>query len=297
MRKQLRSAQGALLITVAVAACGALIAWASSGNTQQTPYECETPNYNPRIVSYDPLIIHLENFITPLERGHLLDLAYGTPFCSEEAFLSKRPLLKHTFSSPHLRRSTVEFQNGSVQDTHLRTSSTAKLNDTDDDSIVQCLVSRIAEFQGHVPTSQVQTLQVTTYKPGQYYGAHLDSLGNTSKLQSDRWGRTTTGFGILDATCEKCGTQFPSIKTDWNVARGDQWCRILDCEEKSLTVKPLPGSLLFWWNLEADGAPDLRTIHRGMPVTAGTKSGVNIWTRISPSESFVRALKFSSAGP
>jgi prolyl 4-hydroxylase len=178
--------------------------------------------------------------------------------------------------------------NGSVQHTTIRTSSTARLNDTDSDPIVQCLVGRLAEFQGHVPTSRVEQLQVTTYKPGQHYGEHLDSLGSTSKLVADRWRRTTTSFGILDATCEKCGTQFPMIKTNWALAEANSWCNILDCEEELLTIKPIPGSILFWRNLNGDGGPDIRTIHTGMPVTAGTKAGVNIWTKMDPSESIVQ---------
>jgi prolyl 4-hydroxylase len=164
------------------------------------------------------------------------------------------------------------------------------LNNTDDDPIVQCLIGRLAEFQGHIPSSHVERLQVTTYEPGQHYGEHLDSLGSTSKLVPDRWRRTTTSFGILGATCEKCGTQFPRIRTDWILAKGDQWCNILDCEEEYLTVKPIPGSLLFWRNLEHNGSPDLRTIHSGMPVTAGTKAGVNIWTKMDPSESILRPV-------
>lgn len=33
---------------------------------------CENPKYTARILSYDPLMIHFEDFITPAERRHLL---------------------------------------------------------------------------------------------------------------------------------------------------------------------------------------------------------------------------------
>jgi hypothetical protein len=36
---------------------------------------CEPAQYNTRIVSYSPLIVHLENFISPIERKHLAGLA------------------------------------------------------------------------------------------------------------------------------------------------------------------------------------------------------------------------------
>jgi hypothetical protein len=36
------------------------------------PFTCESSQYTSRIVSYDPPIVHLENFITDNEREHLL---------------------------------------------------------------------------------------------------------------------------------------------------------------------------------------------------------------------------------
>ena len=37
--------------------------------------QCEQPMYTTRLLSYDPLIIHIENFITLKERRHLLEVA------------------------------------------------------------------------------------------------------------------------------------------------------------------------------------------------------------------------------
>jgi hypothetical protein len=36
---------------------------------------CEANKYNTRVILYDPLIIHLENFLTVRERDHLQNLA------------------------------------------------------------------------------------------------------------------------------------------------------------------------------------------------------------------------------
>lgn len=36
---------------------------------------CEQPTYTARILSHDPLMIHIENFITPFERQHLIETA------------------------------------------------------------------------------------------------------------------------------------------------------------------------------------------------------------------------------
>jgi hypothetical protein len=47
-----------------------------SGTADKTQQEvfCETPAYKVRILSYYPLIIHLQDFITPRERVRLLQL-------------------------------------------------------------------------------------------------------------------------------------------------------------------------------------------------------------------------------
>lgn len=37
---------------------------------------CENPAYEVRILSFDPLMIHLENFITPWERKTIIDYRY-----------------------------------------------------------------------------------------------------------------------------------------------------------------------------------------------------------------------------
>jgi hypothetical protein len=39
------------------------------------PLQCPRPSYTARVISFDPLMIHLENFITAEERKHLIDVA------------------------------------------------------------------------------------------------------------------------------------------------------------------------------------------------------------------------------
>lgn len=70
-------------IRVLATALGALAALSSAepNNKQQTPlvgdtYVCEHPPYKPLIVSKSPLVIYLQDFITPSERAHLLHLGF-----------------------------------------------------------------------------------------------------------------------------------------------------------------------------------------------------------------------------
>lgn len=38
-------------------------------------FRCEQPAYKVRMLSHDPLMMHVEDFITPFERQYLLDVA------------------------------------------------------------------------------------------------------------------------------------------------------------------------------------------------------------------------------
>ncbi|THV45573.1 hypothetical protein BGAL_0473g00020 [Botrytis galanthina] len=89
-----------------------------------------------RTLSYDPLIQHIENFITPQEAHHLVQIAQSK-----------------------FRPSRAIETDGRVVATHERTSSTAYL--PSDDPIVQCIRARASEYQGYVDLEMMESLQVT----------------------------------------------------------------------------------------------------------------------------------------
>lgn len=41
-------------------------------------HRCKNPAYQARVITYDPLIIHIQDFISPYERAHLLRISYAT---------------------------------------------------------------------------------------------------------------------------------------------------------------------------------------------------------------------------
>jgi prolyl 4-hydroxylase len=49
-----------------------------------------------------------------------------------------------------------------------------------------------------------------------------------------------------------------------------------------IAVSPRKGMLLAWNNMGADGAPNMDSIHAGLPVTAGVKHIVTKWFRERP---------------
>ncbi len=42
---------------------------------------------------------------------------------------------------------------------------------------------------------------------------------------------------------------------------------------------PILGSGIFWINLKEDDSGDSRTLHAGMPVGSGSKTGMDIWAK------------------
>jgi len=95
----------------------------------------------------------------------------------------------------------------------------------------------------------------------------------------------------LGDECEGGGTRFPRLSLE-NGGRGD-WCRFVECGEgkggeeedkgedgegKGVTFKPIKGNAVFWENIRSDGTGYEESWHAGLPVTKGTKIGLNIWS-------------------
>jgi prolyl 4-hydroxylase len=119
----------------------------------------------------------------------------------------------------------------------------------------------------------MENLQVVRYHQSQEYQAHYDWENKSNN-------RETSFFGILEADCDHCGTQFPLMAADWSL-EDDRWCELVECGDvKTLTFKAVAGSAIFWRNLHMNGTGDSRTLHAGLPVYNGTKIGLNIWTHV-----------------
>ncbi|CAI0652569.1 unnamed protein product, partial [Colletotrichum noveboracense] len=234
---------------------------------QQTKPSIQSAPLLTTIVSYDPLIIHIENFLTSSEVQHLMDLA-------QERY----------------QRSTVIDDETGRHDRLAsgRRSSTAML--PRGDAVVQSVITRSARFQGFVSEDQFEQIQATRYLEGGEYVPHYDTLSTRRPLDQEgeeravknttsRFERLTTIFAFLDDSCgSHCGTQFPRIAIDWN-SEDKRWCEIVDCRARTLTIRPRAGSAVFWKNLRDDGSLHEDTLHAGLPVQKGSKIGLNIWMR------------------
>ncbi|CAO2655000.1 Nn.00g117330.m01.CDS01 [Neocucurbitaria sp. VM-36] len=212
-----------------------------------------------KILSFDPFIAHISDFIPKSEREYLLKLG-----------------------NPLLKKSIIRNDDGTEVISEARTSSTAFL--PEEDPVVLSIAQRAADFQGYLSPEDID-VQITSYNPGQQYKHHYDWYPPPRSRN-----RVSTFFAILKSSCESCGTEFPFINTTERARFDDRWCDVIDCEKELLTTRNIEGSALFWLNLDGRGEGRMDMLHAGLPAVNGDKVGLNIWTDIDLQELKSRGL-------
>lgn len=148
------------------------------------------------------------------------------------------------------------------QDDSYRTSSSGDLDRWDPG--VNAIDTRICALLGIAP-EHGETLQGQRYEPGQQFKAHHDFFHVSQPYwpEQEKHGgqRSWTAMIYLNQPGSGGGTQFPGI---------------------GITVAPRTGMLLAWNNMGGDGAPNLNSLHAGLPVTTGVKHIVTKWFRERP---------------
>ncbi|KAK5655254.1 hypothetical protein OQA88_5821 [Cercophora sp. LCS_1] len=223
---------------------------------------CPDHKYTIKIVSYEPLLINIANFVSAEEGEYLINLA--------------------DFSVP----SYVRWEDGREEYApDVRSSSTSILHADQhmNDPVVRCIVNRAATFQGYLSPSLVEPLQVVRYRQSEHFSLHHDAFD----YKQGRPNRRSSFFVILKSEdVVHGGTNFPRIQPfqSGSVQNQQRWCEIMDCEDGKMpdgvVVKPVTGSANFWLNLEADGSRREQLWHAGDRLLNGTKYGMNIfsWT-------------------
>ncbi|KAG9235832.1 hypothetical protein BJ875DRAFT_541809 [Amylocarpus encephaloides] len=242
-------------------------------------YQCQAQGYTTEIISTDPLLILLEDFVSGEEARGIIETG--------EADLKTSGIQRP--GSPY---STV---------TKDRTSSTFHLLFTTSESAplpltsphLTCLLSRARDFMGPSllsPHEDFGTPQLVRYAPGEHFDEHYDWYENLQPVPGRRgmwFNRVASFFVYLDDDSEREGgeTWFPRIEVeDASHDEGEdgegkgkgKWKRH---EEGGVMFTPKRGRALFWVNLMANGTGDRRVIHAGLPLTRGVKSACNIWPR------------------
>lgn len=187
--------------------------------------------------------------------------------------------------------------------TTTRRSQSAVLPDVLDknvsDPVIQCILERASAFQGYLPLTHTEPLQLVRYRAGEYYRAHYDAWkGNDPATQGNRetsFFVTLRSKGLLDsggregekvapeATRVSAGTSFPRLRRRF---AHERLCEVVECGEgiEGIVAKPIALSALFWVNLIENGTVHPGSLHQGLdlPQREVEKIGMNIWTWNKP---------------
>ncbi|KXS21080.1 hypothetical protein M427DRAFT_310929 [Gonapodya prolifera JEL478] len=243
-------------------------------------YVCDTSFSGVEIISRDPLLIRIDNFLRTGEAEHLINV-----------------------SKPLMARSTVVVEDSKDSDyekrrrlDNARTSSSAFL-ERNGDPVIRCIEQRAVAFSG-VPLENTEPMQVVHYDPEQvffhcllvarfsvflftvsfqHYAHHFDWFPAQFLETENRGGqRVTTFFVYLNSLPESAGgaTNFPHASKHIAGMKPPG-------SAKGVDVHPTKGSATFWWDTDLQGNGDDRTLHSGTPPTNGEeKWGLNIWQRV-----------------
>ncbi|KAG0584102.1 hypothetical protein M758_3G185000 [Ceratodon purpureus] len=200
------------------------------------------------IISWQPRIILLHNFLSADECDHLIDLA-----------------------RPRLMKSTVVDANtGKGIESKVRTSTGMFLNSNDrKHHTIQDIETRIAAYS-MVPVENGELLQVLRYESEQYYKAHHDYFSDEFNLK--RGGqRVATMLMYLTEGVEGGETIFPGA--------GEKECSCGGEMRRGVCVKPKRGDAVLFWSIKLDGAVDPSSLHGGCKVLSGEKWSSTKWMR------------------
>ncbi|KAI1341703.1 hypothetical protein F5Y15DRAFT_430930 [Xylariaceae sp. FL0016] len=224
---------------------------------------CRPHHYTTELISLDPLLIYIENFLRPSEITELLE-AGETGFAP--GFVLK---------------------NGRKMGTPDRTSSSAAL--PRENPTVACVLERAQVFLGTMidrVKDDIGPPQLVRYDVGERFNRHHDWYDTPQPWRRGMlgkgrtWNRIASFFAVLEDACEGGETWFPHIEATHSLREEAEIKHLWRAHpEGGLAFKPIAGNSLFWVNLHANGTGDMRASHSGMPVTKGRKTAMNIWPR------------------
>ena len=145
-----------------------------------------------------------------------------------------------------------------------------------------CLSQRMKSILGNVQHIETEPIRVVKYARDDKIQVHYDwfplirsetGLPHMPMRPNNRLGSI---FAYVEDDCDGGETYFPDVNGVPENANSAKFS--ISENDKGLLVKPYRGNAVFWNNLYPNGSGDIRTAHAGMPVTRGTKIGINLWS-------------------
>ncbi|KAL5285638.1 hypothetical protein ACFFRR_007368 [Megaselia abdita] len=206
---------------------------------------CKYESYRVPFLKIAPFKLEIINF------DPLILMFHGVLYNSETLLLKARSL-------PTIGRSKVGIVKSEISNE--RTSHSSYVNIRDEPSLKN-FVQRIEDMT-QLNIDDFNSVQVANYGIGGHYAPHHDHFGKSDSYPQYHLGdRISTSMFYASEVDLGGSTAFPLLKVN---------------------VKPVKGSLLFWYNLYSSGEQDNRAMHAGCPVTKGSKWIFNVWLRFKP---------------
>ncbi len=165
---------------------------------------------------------------------------------------------------PYLRPSmTVHPQTGAFVRDDMRTSQSASFDWLLEDPVVHQIMQKCA-LQAGLEAECSEPLQVLHYQPGQEYRPHYDFFGEADDpTRQDKPQRQATLCCYLNDVAAGGDTVFPNA---------------------GVRIHPKAGRLIGFHNLDAQGRPQVNSLHAGEPVLTGEKWLATLWMHQQPTQ-------------
>jgi len=160
--------------------------------------------------------------------------------------------------APYLKPSVTASPDGQRIQVQLRTSFDMVFEEMLEDISVLLIQRRMANIVDTLPAYS-EYMQLLRYEDGQEYRPHRDYLppGMITSVEAGGSGqRESTAILYLNDVIEGGETDFIEL---------------------GKKIAPKTGRVLAFKNLHADGSPDIRTLHAGLPVKSGSKWIATLW--------------------
>lgn len=201
------------------------------------------------ILSTDPLILTIDNFLTDNECDHIIKISNNNLSKAKTCYYNdedKKRLNDENFKGRTNTHHWIKYKKDKIVDNLFNKAS-------------KLLQTRNELFEA---------LQVVHYNEKELFDYHYDAWNKNKKEQYDKY-------------CSERGNRIYTLLIYLNdVKKGGHTG--FNLTKNEIQIKPKKGKALLFKNLNEDGSLNTKSKHSGLPVLEGEKWACNLWLREKP---------------